>query len=47
VLGLTIVYAPNFLDRTILNVFDRADQEGVFPQRTAMGLLAGFGFVLF
>jgi MFS family permease len=48
VLGLlTIVYALNFLDRTIFNVLIEPIKKEFVLSDTAMGLLAGFGFVLF
>ncbi|MBV9560145.1 MAG: MFS transporter [Bradyrhizobium sp.] len=48
VLGvLTIVYALNFLDRTIFNVLIEPIKKEFMLSDTAMGLLAGFGFVLF
>jgi MFS family permease len=47
VLGvLTIVYALNFLDRTIFNVLIEPIKKEFALSDTAMGLLAGFGFVL-
>jgi MFS family permease len=48
VLGiLTVVYALNFLDRTIFNVLIEPIKKEFILSDTAMGLLAGFGFVLF
>src|SRR5271169_456167 len=48
VLGLlTVVYALNFLDRTIFNVLIEPIKKEFLLSDTAMGLLAGFGFVLF
>jgi MFS family permease len=48
VLGLlTIIYALNFLDRTIFNVLIEPIKKEFFLSDTTMGLLAGFGFVLF
>jgi predicted MFS family arabinose efflux permease len=48
VLGLlTIIYALNFLDRTIFNVLIEPIKKEFALSDTAMGLLAGFGFVLF
>src|SRR5499427_477143 len=48
VLGLlTIVYALNFLDRTIFNVLIEPIKKEFLLSDTTMGLLAGFGFVLF
>lgn len=48
VLGiLTLVYALNFLDRTIFNVLIEPIKNEFALSDTAMGLLAGFGFVLF
>jgi MFS family permease len=44
---LTIVYALNFLDRTIFNVLIEPIKKEFSLSDTAMGLLAGFGFVLF
>jgi predicted MFS family arabinose efflux permease len=47
VLGvLTVVYALNFLDRTIFNVLIEPIKQEFALSDTAMGLLAGFGFVL-
>jgi MFS family permease len=47
VLGvLTLVYALNFLDRTIFNVLIEPIKKEFVLSDTAMGLLAGFGFVL-
>jgi predicted MFS family arabinose efflux permease len=47
VLGvLTVVYALNFLDRTIFNVLIEPIKKEFALSDTAMGLLAGFGFVL-
>src|SRR5258706_10744485 len=48
VLGLlTAVYALNFLDRTIFNVLIEPIKKEFALSDTVMGLLAGFGFVLF
>src|ERR1700726_1532455 len=48
VLGLlTAVYALNFLDRTIFNVLIEPIKQEFALSDTTMGLLAGFGFVLF
>jgi MFS family permease len=48
VLGiLTTVYALNFLDRTIFNVLIEPIKKEFVLSDTTMGLLAGFGFVLF
>jgi MFS family permease len=44
---LTIIYALNFLDRTIFNVLIEPIKREFFLSDTTMGLLAGFGFVLF
>src|SRR5438132_3375387 len=44
---LTVVYALNFLDRTIFNVLIEPIKKEFVLSDTAMGLLAGFGFVLF
>jgi MFS family permease len=44
---LTIIYALNFLDRTIFNVLIEPIKKEFALSDTAMGLLAGFGFVLF
>jgi MFS family permease len=44
---LTIIYALNFLDRTIFNVLIEPIKKEFFLSDTTMGLLAGFGFVLF
>jgi MFS family permease len=44
---LTIVYALNFLDRTIFNVLIEPIKKEFALSDTTMGLLAGFGFVLF
>jgi MFS family permease len=47
VLGLlTIIYALNFLDRTIFNVLIEPIKKEFALSDTMMGLLAGFGFVL-
>src|SRR6202047_151870 len=47
VLGLlTVVYALNFLDRTIFNVLIEPIKKEFLLSDTTMGLLAGFGFVL-
>ena len=48
VLGLlTVVYALNFLDRTIFNVLIEPIKRSSRSATPRMGLLAGFGFVLF
>src|SRR5260370_3020988 len=48
VLGLlTAVYGLNFLDRTILKVLIEPIKQEFTLSDTTMGLLAGFGFVLF
>jgi MFS family permease len=48
VLGvLTLVYALNFLDRTIFNVLIEPIKKEFVLDDTTIGLLAGFGFVLF
>ncbi len=44
---LTLVYALNFLDRTIFNVLIEPIKKEFALSDTTMGLLAGFGFVLF
>jgi len=44
---LTTVYALNFLDRTIFNVLIEPIKKEFALSDTTMGLLAGFGFVLF
>lgn len=44
---LTVIYALNFLDRTIFNVLIEPIKKEFVLSDTAMGLLAGFGFVLF
>jgi MFS family permease len=44
---LTMVYALNFLDRTIFNVLIEPIKKEFALSDTTMGLLAGFGFVLF
>src|SRR3954467_12938986 len=44
---LTAVYALNFLDRTIFNVLIEPIKKEFQLSDTMMGLLAGFGFVLF
>src|SRR5580692_11913299 len=44
---LTAIYALNFLDRTIFNVLIEPIKKEFSLSDTAMGLLAGFGFVLF
>jgi MFS family permease len=44
---LTLVYALNFLDRTIFNVLIEPIKKEFLLNDTTMGLLAGFGFVLF
>jgi MFS family permease len=44
---LTVVYALNFLDRTIFNVLIEPIKREFALSDTTMGLLAGFGFVLF
>src|SRR5438128_12023117 len=43
---LTIVYALNFLDRTIFNVLIEPIKKEFQLSDTMLGLLAGFGFVL-
>jgi predicted MFS family arabinose efflux permease len=48
VLGLlTIIYGLNFLDRTIFNVLIEPIKKEFVLSDTTMGLIAGFGFVLF
>jgi len=48
VLGiLTVVYALNFLDRTIFNVLIEPIKKEFALTDTTIGLLAGFGFVAF
>jgi hypothetical protein len=48
VLGLlTVIYALNFLDRTIFNVLIEPIKKEFALSDTTMALLAGFGFVLF
>ncbi len=44
---LTLAYALNFLDRTIFNVLIEPIKKEFALSDTTMGLLAGFGFVLF
>src|SRR6202167_5667341 len=44
---LTAIYALNFLDRTIFNVLIEPIKKEFTLSDTTMGLLAGFGFVLF
>src|SRR4051794_10546063 len=44
---LIVVYALNFLDRTIFNVLIEPIKKEFSLSDTTMGLLAGFGFVLF
>src|SRR3984957_8878293 len=44
---LTAIYALNFLDRTIFNVLIEPIKKEFALSDTTMGLLAGFGFVLF
>ena len=44
---LTIAYALNFLDRTVFNVLIEPIKKEFALSDTTMGLLAGFGFVLF
>ena len=44
---LTVVYALNFLDRTIFNVLIEPIKKEFSLSDTMMGLLAGFGFVVF
>ncbi|MGD0847509.1 spinster family MFS transporter [Bradyrhizobium sp.] len=44
---LTIIYALNFLDRTIFNVLIEPIKKEFALSDTTMGLIAGFGFVLF
>lgn len=47
VLGvLTVIYALNFLDRTVFNVLIEPIRKEFALSDTVMGLLAGFGFVL-
>src|SRR2546428_8441865 len=47
VLGLlTLIYALNFLDRTIFNVLIEPIKKEFALSDAMMGLLAGFGFVL-
>ena len=43
---LTLVYALNFLDRTIFNVLIEPIKKEFQLTDTMLGLLAGFGFVL-
>ena len=43
---LTLVYALNFLDRTIFNVLIEPIKKEFALSDTMLGLLAGFGFVL-
>src|SRR6201986_3376855 len=43
---LTIVYALNFLDRTIFNALIEPIKKEFVLSDTTMGLLAGFGFLL-
>src|SRR5436305_8745252 len=43
---LTLVYALNFLDRTIFNVLIEPIKKEFQLSDTMLGLLAGFGFVL-
>ncbi len=43
---LTVIYALNFLDRTIFNVLIEPIKKEFALSDTTMGLLAGFGFVL-
>lgn len=44
---LTTIYALNFLDRTIFNVLIEPIKKEFTLSDTTMGLIAGFGFVLF
>ncbi|NOJ42668.1 MFS transporter [Bradyrhizobium australiense] len=44
---LTVIYALNFLDRTIFNVLIEPIKKEFALSDTTIGLLAGFGFVLF
>src|SRR5947209_19177259 len=44
---LTLIYGLNFLDRTIFNVLIEPIKREFQLSDTSMGLLAGFGFVLF
>jgi MFS family permease len=44
---LTVIYALNFLDRTIFNVLIEPIKKEFALSDTTMGLIAGFGFVLF
>jgi predicted MFS family arabinose efflux permease len=44
---LTVIYALNFHDRTIFNVLIEPIKKKFALSDTTMGLLAGFGFVLF
>lgn len=44
---LTVIYGLNFLDRTIFNVLIEPIKREFALSDTMMGLLAGFGFVLF
>src|ERR1700755_761119 len=44
---LTIIYALNFLDRTIFNVLIEPIKKEFTLSDTTVGLLAGFGFALF
>ena len=44
---LTLIYALNFLDRTIFNVLIEPIKKEFQLTDTMLGLLAGFGFVLF
>src|SRR3954451_17023209 len=44
---LTLIYGLNFLDRTIFNVLIEPIKREFQLSDTTMGLLAGFGFVLF
>ncbi len=44
---LTIIYGLNFLDRTIFNVLIEPIKKEFTLSDTTMGLIAGFGFVLF
>src|SRR5580700_8908365 len=44
---LTVIYALNFLDRTIFNVLIEPIKKEFTLSDTTMGLLAGFGFLLF
>jgi hypothetical protein len=43
---LTLIYALNFVDRTIFNVLIEPIKKEFQLSDTMLGLLAGFGFVL-